>query len=236
MKVHFYDKDTFEYTCTREAELDPLESQLAGKAIYVLPANATFIELPRLKNNEVAIFNKKIGAWVTKLSYKGQYKVNINTGAVTEIKDTALLKPDEVLMTKDQYNQWVEDPLQFEIINRKLVNIANTQQYQTKYNIKKYEQLIKQAKEDYDKVMSTPVQFTNGLYYLPRYADDFAKLATKKFPQEIWDASGINSKLMSSSEFLALKSFIEGIADRAYKNKKLTIKKYTLEINKLKGE
>jgi hypothetical protein len=231
MKVYIYDSNTYEYLKALEAELDPLETKAAGEPIYVLPAHATFIAPPQLGPNEVAVFNEKMNKWILKTSYKGQYKVNLNTGVVSKIENNLLLKADEILMTKEQFEAWEEDPLQFEIINKKLVNIANTQQYQVKYNIKKYEKLIRQAKADYDKFRETPVAYTNGQYYLPRYVDDYAKLALKQFPMEIWDATGLHSQLMSSTEFNALRRWLEDLDNRAYKIKKETIKRYTLEID-----
>ena len=42
MNVYKYDELTKEYTGVETAQLDPLESKLQGKEVYLLPANATF--------------------------------------------------------------------------------------------------------------------------------------------------------------------------------------------------
>lgn len=42
MKVYKYNPQSKEYTTTENALIDPLETQLQGKEIYLLPANATF--------------------------------------------------------------------------------------------------------------------------------------------------------------------------------------------------
>lgn len=46
MNVYLYDEITKEYISTEEALLDPLETEMAGKPVYLLPANATFVEPP----------------------------------------------------------------------------------------------------------------------------------------------------------------------------------------------
>ena len=40
--VYFYDEKTKEYSYEGYAQLDPLESEIQGREIYLLPANATF--------------------------------------------------------------------------------------------------------------------------------------------------------------------------------------------------
>ena len=44
MKTYHYNKQTKEYTHSETAFLDPLETQRQGKAVYLLPANATFVK------------------------------------------------------------------------------------------------------------------------------------------------------------------------------------------------
>ena len=58
--VYKYDEKTKEYLGKAEALLDPLETQLQQKEIYLLPADATFSE-PTLQEGYVSIF--KEGAW-----------------------------------------------------------------------------------------------------------------------------------------------------------------------------
>lgn len=58
--VYNYDEKTKEYLGKAEALLDPLETQLQQKEIYLLPADATFSE-PTLQEGYVSIF--KEGAW-----------------------------------------------------------------------------------------------------------------------------------------------------------------------------
>lgn len=58
--VYMYDEKTKEYLGKTEALLDPLETQLQQKEIYLLPADATFSE-PALQEGYVSVF--KEGAW-----------------------------------------------------------------------------------------------------------------------------------------------------------------------------
>ena len=60
MQVYKYDEKTKEYIGKAEALLDPLETQLQQKEIYLLPAAATFIA-PALQEGYVSVFQD--GAW-----------------------------------------------------------------------------------------------------------------------------------------------------------------------------
>lgn len=56
MKVYKYDEQTKEYIGTEQALINPLESELQGKTIYLLPANATF-EKPNLQDGFASVWN-----------------------------------------------------------------------------------------------------------------------------------------------------------------------------------
>ena len=58
MQVYKYDEKTKEYIGTEQALINPLESELQGKTIYLLPANATF-EKPNLQDGFASVFNSK---------------------------------------------------------------------------------------------------------------------------------------------------------------------------------
>lgn len=57
MKVYFYEENTKEYTGEAAAQLDPLESQVQGKKVYLLPANATFTAPIKTKKGFAQIYN-----------------------------------------------------------------------------------------------------------------------------------------------------------------------------------
>ena len=56
MQVYKYDEKTKEYIGTEQVLIDPLESELQGKTIYLLPANATF-ENPNLQDGFASVFD-----------------------------------------------------------------------------------------------------------------------------------------------------------------------------------
>ena len=56
MQVYKYDEQTKEYIGTEQALIDPLETELQGKTIYLLPANATF-ENPNLQDGFASVFD-----------------------------------------------------------------------------------------------------------------------------------------------------------------------------------
>ena len=58
MNVYKFNPITKEYTGVEPAMLDPLESELQGKEIYLLPANATF-EKPNLQEGFASVWNGK---------------------------------------------------------------------------------------------------------------------------------------------------------------------------------
>lgn len=56
MQVYKYDEQTKEYTQTEQALIDPLETELKGENVYLLPANATF-EKPNLQDGFASVWN-----------------------------------------------------------------------------------------------------------------------------------------------------------------------------------
>ena len=60
MQVYKYDEITKEFMSVETAHLDPLETELQGKEIFLLPANATFVE-PTFKDGYASVWNGK--AW-----------------------------------------------------------------------------------------------------------------------------------------------------------------------------
>lgn len=61
MNVYKYDEKTKEFIGTEEALLDPLETELQGENVYLLPANATFIEPTEAQEGYVNVWNGE--AW-----------------------------------------------------------------------------------------------------------------------------------------------------------------------------
>lgn len=234
MKVYLYNSETLIYEGEREARLDFLETEKQGKEVYAKPFNATFTAIPELKIGQTAKYIKDEDKWVVVNSNVGKYVINTRLNGVAKVTEERPIRSYEILITEEQYKDMMANPNKYEIKNNKLVDISGTQEYQNKVNIEKYEALIRAEKEKYDIFLNNPVKY-NGSYYLPRYLDDYEKLQLRAFPQEIWDANGLTSKVMSKADFVGLKTFLEGLVSKAYKEKKENIKKYKLAIKKLEG-
>lgn len=61
MKVYNYDKNGV-FTCSTVAKLDPKESAMAKKEMFLVPANATLKKPPACGEKEVAVFDN--GKWL----------------------------------------------------------------------------------------------------------------------------------------------------------------------------
>ena len=64
MNVYKYDELTGEYTGTETAHLDPLESKLKGKDVYLLPANATYTPPLAEKDGYVRVYTNNTWNYV----------------------------------------------------------------------------------------------------------------------------------------------------------------------------
>lgn len=69
MNVYIYDEKTKEYIGTEAAQLDPLETKLQQKNIYLLPANATFTAPPAAKEDFARVWNGE--AWQEVEDHRG---------------------------------------------------------------------------------------------------------------------------------------------------------------------
>lgn len=57
MQTYRYDADTKEFLYSEEAFLDPLETEAAGKPVYLLPADSTFTEPLEAKEGYAVVWN-----------------------------------------------------------------------------------------------------------------------------------------------------------------------------------
>ena len=70
MNVYKYDELTKEYTGVETAHLDPLESRVQGKDVFLCPANATFIAPLVVKEGYTQVF--KDGVWNYVENHRGE--------------------------------------------------------------------------------------------------------------------------------------------------------------------
>ncbi len=82
MLVYIYDEETKEFLREEEAFIDPLETQLKGEDVYLLPANATFEKPLDKEDGKAVIFDGS--AW--KLVDDNRGKFTIIDGSMQEIE------------------------------------------------------------------------------------------------------------------------------------------------------
>lgn len=69
MNVYKYSKETKEYISAEVAQLDPLETEIKGENVYLLPANATFTAPPAKKEGFAMVWNGE--AWEEVEDHRG---------------------------------------------------------------------------------------------------------------------------------------------------------------------
>lgn len=58
-KIYYFDKETKEYIGCDDAMLDPLETEITGKNVYLLPAFGTFKKPLEEKDGHVSVWDGK---------------------------------------------------------------------------------------------------------------------------------------------------------------------------------
>ena len=92
MKFYLYDKDTKEYQGEQLGYIDPLETELRGKDVYLIPPYSTDIEpnLSELKDNEIFVFNGS--KWeIQKEFYLGKVVKNQSEKVLKYINDNSYI-------------------------------------------------------------------------------------------------------------------------------------------------
>ena len=109
MKVYNYNRETGEYTGTTSAKPDPAEQ---GR--WLVPANATTIELPALIDGQIAVFNGE--SWDAVADHRGKTVWNTDTVESAVVQDFGPLPKewtteDPGKLTNPVWSggKWVED-------------------------------------------------------------------------------------------------------------------------------
>lgn len=120
MFAYTYNPETYEYIGAVETELDPLETELQGKEIWLLPADSTFIAPLEAKDGFAVCWNGK--AWEYIEDHRGtKYwpaDATWETSPV-EMKDLGPL-PESALLERPEKPQSVLDQEKREAIQAKL--------------------------------------------------------------------------------------------------------------------
>ena len=103
-QVYTFDPDTGEYLGEDATGLDPLETEAAGKEIYLLPANASFNAPPKAGPKQVAVMSDT--GWTVKSDLRGaQYWLTDGShhtiGKIGEDKPTGALDAAPTLPPTD---------------------------------------------------------------------------------------------------------------------------------------
>lgn len=117
MIIYNYDSITFEYIGESYASLDPEESKIQGKDIYLIPANATDKKPPKTKSNETCIYNN---GWQIKADYRGQYIVD-ETMQPEKVEKIGNLPDGYIVITEAQAQKIQEDDLYYVISDGRLI-------------------------------------------------------------------------------------------------------------------
>lgn len=99
MLIYNYHVITKEYIDSSEASLDPEETKVQGKEVYLIPANATDKKPSKAPKNKVNVFENN--NWVLKDDFRGQSMVNEEMHPV-EVTDIGELPEGYVLITEEQ--------------------------------------------------------------------------------------------------------------------------------------
>ena len=128
MLIYNYDAITKEYTGHEEASLDPEETKVQGKDIYLIPANAT-TEVPnKTEENQVNIF--ETGHWAIESDFRGQKMVS-ETMIPENVNFIGALPEGYVLITQEQIELLNEKGTNYFIIqNGKLIVNPNYEKEQ----------------------------------------------------------------------------------------------------------
>lgn len=123
IRIYHYDKDTKEFTFSTMADLDPEETKLKGHPVPLVPAYATTIEPPELKDNETLVFDIENKKWLIKPDYRKDFKVANENQGVFIIQDIKQLGEIEegYLVTNEMAELIQQNPNYFKIKNGKVV-------------------------------------------------------------------------------------------------------------------
>lgn len=134
-KIYNYDRQTLEYIGEDFASLDPKETMIQGKDVYLIPAYATDKKPPETTTNETVIFVNN--SWQIVADYRGQYMVD-ETMQPKEVENFGNLPEGFIPITQIQATTIKTDPLFYIIVNGKLVENPNHNKQQSEIRKKAF--------------------------------------------------------------------------------------------------
>lgn len=95
MLVYFYNEETKEFLYSEEAHLNPLETQIKGENVYLLPANATFEKPLDKEDGKAVVFDGS--SWQLVDDNRGKFTIKDN-----QLKEITTLDPVEKILTDEE--------------------------------------------------------------------------------------------------------------------------------------
>lgn len=99
--LYNYDQETGEFLSSLKAQINPISSEKKGKDVYFERAYATDKKPPKVKKNEVAVFNGK--GWDIKTDFRGVVFFN-KSGDISEIINIDECVPNDCSLTLPELN------------------------------------------------------------------------------------------------------------------------------------
>lgn len=122
MLAYKFDKETKEFKGVQNAQINPLEGG------YLLPANSTFMEVPKTKEGQTAVFSGE--NWVIKTDWRGHYQVKLDDMTFSIVDYIGEVKEGYQFITDEEYTKYQADREAFKVINGAFVDITDTEEYQ----------------------------------------------------------------------------------------------------------
>ena len=236
-QIHVYDKETGKFMRSQEPKIDPLETKLQGKTVYVVYPNSTTKPVPEHGEHEVPYFID--GEWVVKGNWKNVKVYNTESKYFEYCYEEDLGENQVWIDDKEGIKKFEDEPMKW-VVNSDLQIVENPN-YSLQKQIQDIDMQISEAEQAYSEGLNEAVVYpVNGLKYKAKWIDDgtYAKLITGvqagliTFPQNIWDATELeeNMRSMTQDEFGQLCAFLALRQNALFETKKNTIN--TLKLQK----
>lgn len=119
-------EDEYSFCWEEIAEFDPLESQILGEVVLLLPADCTF-KKPINKSGYVNLFNKKKNLWEQVKNYKNQKYYDVKNQRIETIN--TYKKPDDVIILTKEDEQEIRTGKSVKLVNGKYEFYYTDEQY-----------------------------------------------------------------------------------------------------------
>lgn len=121
MLAYKFDEITKEYKGTQNAQTNPLEGG------YLLPANSTFLEAPKVAEGQIPVFSGE--EWVVKTDKRGSWQVKLSDITFSEVDYIGDAEEGYQFITDEEYNKYQADNDSFKVIDGVFVDVTDTQEY-----------------------------------------------------------------------------------------------------------